>query len=241
MGINRDSHAPLYIQLRNKLKSKIEQGHYNVGDLIPSEKVLMSRYEVGRATVREAMKLLAAEGYLDKRQGIGTFVTKPHKGEVFGPLISLAYALDNADLHLKNTVLSESLVTLSEEEQKLVKFASTSAQKISRLRSKEGEPLLVEYFTHHEDFVERTKGKDYETSISQMLVVHLDLNIKKLYQETEIVEADEELTMLLNLRDDRRLLRHKRWMMVDGFEGCYQYYELLVPVVYSGYPFQNHF
>lgn len=239
MGIDRSSHLPLYIQVKERLKKKILESVYNVGDLIPSEKELMAHYEVGRATVREAMKLLAAEGYLDKRQGIGTFVTKPHKSDGFKPLITMAYALNNSDLHPENKVLFVEYGALSEAEKIQGKFAEDEGQKIRRLRLLEGAPLMVEDFCHHRDFMERTKGRNYEDSIGQMLVDYLDLKINKLYQETDIIEADEALMLLLNLGEDKQLLRHRRWMDVEGFEGCYQYYELLVPVAYSGYPFQN--
>lgn len=239
MGIDRKSHLPLYIQLKERLKRKILDDVYTIGDLIPSEKELMAHYEVGRATVREAMKLLAAEGYLDKRQGVGTFVTRPHKSDGFKPLITLAYALNNSNLHPRNKVLFTGYGRLNDAEKAQTRFAEDEGQKISRLRLLEEDPVMVEHFYHHRDFMERTKDRNYEDSIGKMLVDYLDLKINKLYQETEIIEADRELAFILNLGEDKQLLRHRRWMDVEGFEGCYQYYELFVPVAYSGYPFQN--
>ncbi len=45
------------------------------GERLPSEKDLCKRFEVGRATVREALRSLAVMGILDGRVGEGTFVS----------------------------------------------------------------------------------------------------------------------------------------------------------------------
>lgn len=66
---------PLYAQLRDILKSKIEQGEYPIGKRIPSEDQLNARYGVSRITVRRALAELAQEGYLIKRVGKGSYVS----------------------------------------------------------------------------------------------------------------------------------------------------------------------
>jgi GntR family transcriptional regulator, transcriptional repressor for pyruvate dehydrogenase complex len=47
------------------------------GDMIPSEKELAARFQVGRSTVREAVKSLAVLGVLEARPGEGSFVREP--------------------------------------------------------------------------------------------------------------------------------------------------------------------
>lgn len=54
----------------------------------------MEEYNLGRATVREAISLLVHEGYLYKKQGIGTFVARKQPSLGFEPIISLAYSLN---------------------------------------------------------------------------------------------------------------------------------------------------
>ena len=44
---------------------------------IPSERELMSTYDVSRATVRRAIESLVADGLLQRIQGKGTFVARP--------------------------------------------------------------------------------------------------------------------------------------------------------------------
>lgn len=56
------------------LKKKITGGEYPPGTKIPTEPEIVSKYGVGRNTVREAISTLVHEGLLEKIQGKGTFV-----------------------------------------------------------------------------------------------------------------------------------------------------------------------
>jgi GntR family transcriptional regulator len=47
-------------------------------DVLPSERTLAELYEVSRATVRAALKLLEEEGLVRSAPGVGTFVAAPH-------------------------------------------------------------------------------------------------------------------------------------------------------------------
>ncbi|MFA7498433.1 MAG: GntR family transcriptional regulator [Leucobacter sp.] len=56
------------------LRARISSGEWNVGDLIPKEVELMELIGVGKSTVREAVRSLAAFGMLQTVPGVGTFV-----------------------------------------------------------------------------------------------------------------------------------------------------------------------
>lgn len=56
------------------LKNKIIDQTYAYGERLPSEFELMKAYEVGRSTVREAIKILIHAGFLTIHHGQGTFV-----------------------------------------------------------------------------------------------------------------------------------------------------------------------
>lgn len=53
---------------------EITGGLFAVGARFPGEEELQKRFEVGRHTVREALKMLASEGYIDRRRKSGTVV-----------------------------------------------------------------------------------------------------------------------------------------------------------------------
>ncbi|MBB6121266.1 FCD domain-containing protein [Nocardiopsis algeriensis] len=61
-------------QVISQLRAQIDSGEWGIGDRIPTESELSDQLEVGRNTVREAVRALAHAGLLEIRQGAGTFV-----------------------------------------------------------------------------------------------------------------------------------------------------------------------
>ncbi len=66
--------VPAYRYVYTEIKQKIKNGSYKVGSLLPTESELEKLFGVSRTTVRKAISLLSAEGYLNVRQGKGTTV-----------------------------------------------------------------------------------------------------------------------------------------------------------------------
>jgi GntR family transcriptional repressor for pyruvate dehydrogenase complex len=52
----------------------IEDGRLKVGDQLPGERDLVNQLQVGRASVREALRILEAQGVIEVLPGKGTFV-----------------------------------------------------------------------------------------------------------------------------------------------------------------------
>lgn len=65
---------PVYILIRDTLKSDIQNQKYPVGSLIPSERELAETYQVTRATVQKAIAHMEQEGLVKKVVGKGTYV-----------------------------------------------------------------------------------------------------------------------------------------------------------------------
>lgn len=63
-------------QVRQSLVELIATGVYQVGDRLPNEQEMCEQFAVSRATVREAYRALIDAGYLSRRHGTGTFVTR---------------------------------------------------------------------------------------------------------------------------------------------------------------------
>lgn len=68
---------PVYAQIANDLRQKIQQGVYQVGDKLPSQQRLGVHFGVNRHTVRQAIEVLKDEGLLRVDNGVGVFVAKP--------------------------------------------------------------------------------------------------------------------------------------------------------------------
>jgi GntR family transcriptional regulator len=65
---------PLPAQIAKRLTETIRAGRAATGSRLPSEPQLAELFGVSRNTVREAVRHLIAEGILESRQGVGTFV-----------------------------------------------------------------------------------------------------------------------------------------------------------------------
>ncbi len=61
-------------EVAQHIQDKILAGEYPVDSKLPIEPVMMKTYDVGRSSIREAMKLLSNGGFVRVQQGIGTFV-----------------------------------------------------------------------------------------------------------------------------------------------------------------------
>ena len=71
---------PLHSKVYETLRSHIDEGIYNEGDLLPSENELCAVHRVTRPTIRKALDRLTNEGYIVRRQGKGSIVRGAPKG-----------------------------------------------------------------------------------------------------------------------------------------------------------------
>lgn len=57
-----------------ELIQRIKDGVYSIGDKLPTEKELCQMFEVSRSTLREAISIVRAKGYIETRHGSGSYV-----------------------------------------------------------------------------------------------------------------------------------------------------------------------
>ncbi|MBM7641973.1 GntR family transcriptional regulator [Streptococcus loxodontisalivarius] len=65
---------PAYIQIHDQIKKEIDEGKWQIGQRLPSERDLSDDFGVSRMTLRQAVTLLVEEGILERRVGSGTYV-----------------------------------------------------------------------------------------------------------------------------------------------------------------------
>ncbi|CAH0140844.1 MULTISPECIES: FadR/GntR family transcriptional regulator [Peribacillus] len=70
----RTSSSKIYLDVVESLRSMIEADSLLPGDKIPSERELSDRFNVGRSSVREALRALELLGLIETRRGEGTFI-----------------------------------------------------------------------------------------------------------------------------------------------------------------------
>jgi GntR family transcriptional regulator len=81
VGNQLGSTSSLSKQLAEKLKARLREGEWAPSERLPSENEIAEEFGVSRVTVRTSLKLLESAGFVETRQGAGTFVT-PFGNEV---------------------------------------------------------------------------------------------------------------------------------------------------------------
>src|SRR5699024_12189806 len=59
---------PAYVQIADSLRAQIDNKVLRPGDRLPSERSLMTQFEVSRMTLRHALKILRSEGLIRDRK-----------------------------------------------------------------------------------------------------------------------------------------------------------------------------
>lgn len=72
--IRNNSPTPIYQQIKNTITSQILSGELAEGEALPSIRQLAAEIQISVMTIKKAYDELEKEGYLQSRQGKGTFV-----------------------------------------------------------------------------------------------------------------------------------------------------------------------
>ena len=86
-------------EIVEQIKSLISKGELKPSERIPSERDLATMLGVSRPSVREAIMVLEAMGFLESRQGGGTFVRALTEATLADPLAKLMEQKDPRMLH----------------------------------------------------------------------------------------------------------------------------------------------
>ncbi len=82
-------------QVASTIKEAILDGQWQPGEALPTEPELSEAFGVSRAVVRDATRMLAAQGLVEAQHGRGVFVTESQV-EAFGDALLLALRRDGA-------------------------------------------------------------------------------------------------------------------------------------------------
>jgi 2-aminoadipate transaminase len=74
LHLQPESHIPLYVQLRDQLRSLVHSGELRTGDRIPASRELATQLGVHRTTVANAYAELESEGLIQGHVGRGTYI-----------------------------------------------------------------------------------------------------------------------------------------------------------------------
>ena len=76
MAVVWNDNTPIYLQLKERIVAMILDGLLKPGDAVPSVRQVAADYQLNPITVSRAYQELADENVVEKRRGLGMFVTE---------------------------------------------------------------------------------------------------------------------------------------------------------------------
>ncbi|MHC5279088.1 GntR family transcriptional regulator [Listeria kieliensis] len=142
----------LYQEIATKIKKKILDGSYPLGENIPSEPELEKLFGVSKMTIRQAVALLAAEGYVDKQRGRGTQVISNQLFNKLSKAKSFSKIIEESGFSIKKEILAIETL-LPEAHPTLAIYFDEPVTHIKRLYYLDNKPYI--YYQHYIQEVEQ--------------------------------------------------------------------------------------
>jgi GntR family transcriptional regulator len=212
--LDSESPMPLYRQLEWALRRSIEGRHILPGDALPPERDIATQLAVSRITVRKAFDALVSEGFLSRRQGAGTFVTRRVEKN-FSKLTSFTQDMIARGLRPHSTWLVRSEATaLPEEAMTLGLGPGARVYRFHRVRYADDVPMALEYTTVPAGFLENPEAVD--ASLYEALERNGNHPTRVLQRLRATVFTPEQAEILGVQPGDAGLLIERRAFLADG-------------------------
>src|SRR5438477_2281789 len=143
--MDAETHSPLPANQRIQatIRKRIDAGHLRPGDPVTSERDLAKLHQVSLMTARHALATLEQEGIVERRRGVGTFVSAPKIH--FNKLMSYTEQMASRNLTAGSQVLFAKILDNEQEATARLSLPpKSSIIKIERLRHAAGEPFALE-------------------------------------------------------------------------------------------------
>lgn len=136
---------PLYRRIQADLRARVDQGDLAPGARIETEQELMARYGVSRATVRQALSGLVADGLLEIRRGLGTYVRARPVEHALGGFYTFSREIERHGMTPGTRALSVGVVSADARVAAALGVANgTPVVALSRLRLADDQPVVAE-------------------------------------------------------------------------------------------------
>jgi len=92
--------SKIYEQIVDQIGQLVAEGQLKPGDRLPSERELVERFQVSRASIREAISALEMMGLIEVRSGEGTYIRHVNLESVVAPLAWMLFIEKDTDREL---------------------------------------------------------------------------------------------------------------------------------------------
>lgn len=205
--INKNSPVPIYHQLEEYIKQQIENGLLKEEEVIPSEREFAERFQISRMTVRQAINNLVTDGYLNRKKGRGTFVSKKKVEQELQGMTSFTEDMLSRGMKPSSKLLSFKIIQADKKTALDLKINENDPiYKIKRIRLADGAPMALETAYVPVNIVPGLTEENSNLSLYQYIEEHLSLSISEATQEIEASIADVHTAEPLGIEEGEPIL-----------------------------------
>lgn len=207
MTIDLNNRLPLHIRIKEILKQEIQNKEYT--QQIPSERELVERFGVSRSTIRSAISALVQEGILQKKQGVGTFITYRPVRDWLGQLRSFTETINSLGMIPGSKLLYNGIEHASATISSILGVEKIYV--IERLRFADNMPVAIEKHYYPIEIGEQLIKYDLDKAvIYNLLEMSLGIILWEAEQSMSCVRPTKKEIELLNIDDNTGVLISER-------------------------------
>ena len=177
--------------LAQRLQRRIAAGKFRTGERLPTESELMRMFGVGRSTVREAVRMLSDRGFLNVRQGAGTFVAAPAASDAL--VEQRLRRADIRELDEVRKILEAAIVERAAARrtpQDMERIESLLAQRGAAAEAGDLERCIAADIAFHAAIAEATHNKIL-SELYRTTTGHLQKGFRHIYRDTACFRASQ--------------------------------------------------
>lgn len=216
--INRDSREPYYYQLYRLLREDITSGKLKPGDMHPTEAELLETFQVSRATVRQALDMLVADGLVFRQRGRGTFIARPTVEKELNRIVSFTEDMERLGFTAGTQILA---AEVQQADEAIVHILDVNrGQEIAylkRLRLADDDPMsLEESVLVHHYCPGILDAYQPHHSLRQLLQQQYGVVLATATQKVRAISADETVAESLSVDEGAAILYIERISFTDA-------------------------
>ena len=224
----RRSGTSLHHQIFLVLRDRIQSGAYAAGSMLPTEEELSQQFGVSRITIRAALTNLQSTGLIERKQGVGTFVSAEGlPTQLHTPLADLVAHIADVGRTTKVALLHLDVVRPTLQIAAL--FGSDPEERFQRairLRSMNGVPIFHVVTYIPERIAREFTRKEMSGPSLYRLLADRGYKFKSGKQVASAVLADPAVAARLQVEVGAPLLQIRRIHYDDGMQP-FEYFEML--------------
>lgn len=188
--------TPVYQQLNQLLRNLVTDRTYAPAQRFLTEREVATRFGVSRATANKAISNLIAEGVLEYRKGLGTFVRGDRLQVDLRGLVSFTAKAQAAGKRPETQVLQFETIPATTAGDEVVQALELTPDKMvvrmQRRRCADGQPLILEWRWLPADLIPGITREDVSASLYQVLTDRFQLAIAGCEQWITAVNLERE-------------------------------------------------